>query len=102
MAQEGGDRGKSPNKTGTQPGGRIRETADKPGSRQVKGGAGKGASKTVHAAKKARGVRTSVTRKAGPASIAAGTTTRSGDKSGGAKKHASKTAPTKESKVRGR
>lgn len=100
--QEGGDRGKGPNKTGTQPKGRTRGTPDNPGSKEVKGGAGKGAAKSTHAAKKAAGVKTSETRKAGPKKVAAGTTSRSGDKKGGAKKHTAKTASTKESKARGR
>jgi hypothetical protein len=97
---EGGDRGKSPNKTGTQPKGRVRENPEKPGSKEVKGGEGKGAAKSVHAAKKASGAKTSETRKAGPKKIAAGTTTKSGDKKGGAKRHTAKTASTKESVAR--
>jgi hypothetical protein len=99
--QEGGDRGKGPNKTGTQPKSRVKETPDKPGNKDVKGGAGRSAAKATHAATKARGVKTSETRKAGPKKIAAGTTTKSGDKKGGAKKHSAKTAPTKESKTPG-
>ena len=99
--QEGGDRGKGPNKTGTQPKGRIRETPDKPGNKEVKSGAGKGAAKTTHAAKKAAGVKTSETRKAGPKKVAATTTSKSGEKKGGGKKHTAKTASTKESKARG-
>jgi hypothetical protein len=95
--QEGGDRGKSPNKTGTQPKGRISESLDKPGNKDVKSGVGKGADKAKHAAKKASGVKTNETRKAGPKKIAAGTTSRSADKKGGAKKHSAMTAPTKES-----
>ena len=98
--QEGGDRGKGPNKTGTQPKGRIREAPDKPGNKDVKGGAGRRAAKATHAAKKAAGVRTSETRKAGPKKTAARTTSRSGDKKGGAKKHSAKRASTKESKAR--
>lgn len=97
--QEGGDRGKGPNKTGTQPKGRIRETPDKPGNKDVKGGAGRSAAKATHAAKKAAGVRTSETRKAGPKKTAARTTSRSGDKKGGAKKHSAKKASAKEPKV---
>jgi hypothetical protein len=98
--QEGGDRGKGPNKTGTQPKGRVSQSPpDKPGNKLVKGGAGKGAEKAKHAEKQASGVRTSETRKAGPKKIAAGTTTKSGDKGGGAKKHTAKTAPTKASKA---
>jgi hypothetical protein len=95
--QEGGDRGKSPNKTGTQPKGRVRESPDKPGNKDVKSGPGKGAAKAKHAATKATGVRTSETRKAGPKKIAEGTTSRSADKKGGAKKHSAKTAPVNES-----
>jgi hypothetical protein len=98
--QEGGDRGKGPNKTGTQPKGRIREKPDKPGDKDVKGGVGRSAAKAAHAAKKASGVRTSETRKAGPKKIAARTTSRSGDKKGGAKKHSAKRASAKESKAR--
>ena len=98
--QEGGDRGKGPNKTGTQPKGRVRETPDRPGDKDVKGGAGRGAAKATHAARKASGAKTSETRKAGPKKIAAGTTTKSGDKKGGAKKHTAKTASAKESKAR--
>ena len=98
--QEGGDRGKGPNKTGTQPKGRIRETPDKPGNKEVKGGAGKGAAKTTHAARKAAGVKTSETRKAGPKKVAAGTTSKSWDKKGGGRKHTAKTASTKESNAR--
>jgi hypothetical protein len=78
--QEGGDRGKGPNTTGTQPKGRVRTAPDKPGNKQVKGGATKGAAKSKHAAKKAAGVKTSLTRKAGPKKITARTTSRSGDK----------------------
>jgi len=98
--QEGGDRGKGPNKPGTQPKGRVRETPDKPGNKDVKGGAGRGAAKATHAAKKAAGVRTSQTRQASPKKVAARTTSKSGEKQGGAKKHAAKTASTKESKAR--
>jgi hypothetical protein len=79
MAQ-GGDRGKSPNKTGTQPATRrVDAPAGKPGRKDVKGGAGKGA-RGKHAAKAARGQKTSATRKAGPRKTRRGTTTRSGDK----------------------
>jgi hypothetical protein len=95
--QEGGDRGKGPNQTGTQPKGRIKKSPDKPGNQDVKSGAGKGAAKAKHAAKKASGLKTSETRKAGPKKIAAGTTSRSADKKGGARKHSAMTAPTKES-----
>jgi hypothetical protein len=75
-----GDRGKAPNKTGTQPKGRARQKPDKPGHKQVKSGAGRSAAKSKHAAKRAAGARTSETRKAGPKKIPARTTTRSGDK----------------------
>ena len=78
--QEGGDRGKAPNVTGTQSKGRVRDYPEKPGNKQVKGGAGKGAAKSKHAAKKAAGVKTGVTRKAGPKKTAARTASRSGDK----------------------
>src|SRR5436309_5922506 len=71
---EGGDRGKGPNKTGTQPKGRIKESPQKPGNEAVKAGVGKGAAQSKHAAKKAQGVATSETRKAGPKKIAARTT----------------------------
>jgi hypothetical protein len=77
---EGGDRGKAPNKTGTQPKGRARQKPTKPGLKKIKSGAGRGAAKSKHAAKRAAGVRTSETRKAGPKKIQAKTTTRSGDK----------------------
>jgi len=97
---EGGDRGKGPNKTGTQPKGRIKESPQKPGNEAVKAGVGKGAAKAKHAAKKAQGVATSETRKAGPKKIVARTTSKSGEKSGGGKKHTAKTASTKESKAR--
>jgi hypothetical protein len=80
MAQ-GGDRGKGPNKTGTQPASRrVDAPAGKPGRKDVKGGAGKGAARGKHAAKAARGQKTSQTRKAGPRKTPRGTTTRSGDK----------------------
>jgi hypothetical protein len=78
--QEGGDRGKAPNITGTQSKGRVRENPEKPGSKQVKGGAGRGATKSKHAAKKAAGVKTNETRKAGPKKTAARTTSRSSEK----------------------
>jgi hypothetical protein len=97
--QEGGDRGKGPNRTGTQPKGKLSQSPDKPGNELVKAGAGKGAQKAKHAEDLASGVKTSETRKAGPKKIAAGTTTKSGDKQGGAKKHTAKTAPTKASQA---
>jgi hypothetical protein len=77
---EGGDRGKAPNTTGTQPKGRTRETPGVAGNKDVKGGPGRGPAKSVHAAEKAAGVKTSETRKAGPRKLPARTTTRSGDK----------------------
>lgn len=78
--QEGGDRGKGPNRTGTQPKGRMRQKPDTPGNRNIKGGAGRSAAGSGHAAERAAGARTGETRKAGPKKIAARTTTRSGDK----------------------
>lgn len=78
--QQDGDRGKAPNKTGTQPKGRTRKSPDKPGDKDVKSGVGKGAQGATHAAKKAMGLNTSKTRKAGPKKIAARTTSKSGDK----------------------
>jgi hypothetical protein len=79
MAQ-GGDRGKSPNETGTVPKRRVRDApAPKPGRKAVKGGPRRGAT-GKHAATKARGAKTSQTRKGGPKKIPRGTTTRSGDK----------------------
>lgn len=80
MAHEGGDRGKGPNKTGTQPKGRAKASPTKPGDVDVKGGPGRGPAKSTHSAEKAAGVKTSETRKAGPKKIPAKTTTRSGDK----------------------
>jgi hypothetical protein len=79
---EGGDRGKAPNETGTQPVGRVREQPDVPGDTAAKGGPGRGPAKSVHAAEKAAGVRTSETRKAGPKSIPPKTTSRSSEKRG--------------------
>ena len=78
--QEGGDRGKGPNKTGTQPRSRTSKSPDKPGNKLVKGGVGKGADKAKHAADLASGVKTSETRKAGPKKIAPRTTSRSSEK----------------------
>ena len=98
--QEGGDRGKGPNVTGTQPKGRVRENPGTPGNKQVKSGAGKGTAKTKHAAKKAAGVKTSETRKAGPKKISARTTAKSSAKKGGGKKHSAKQAPIKASQAR--
>jgi hypothetical protein len=94
-------RRKAPKKTGTQPKAKAaKKPLSKPGVQEVKGGAGKGAKKSTHAAKKASGAKTSATRKAGPKSIPKGTTTKSKDKKGGGKKHAAKRAPVKESKAR--
>lgn len=76
---QGGDRGKAPNETGTQPRKRKSAPGPKPGSRSVKGGPGRGV-RGKHAAERAQGARTSQTRKAGPKKTARGTTTRSGDK----------------------
>ena len=79
MAQSG-DRGKSPNETGTLPTRRVTDApAPKPGRKKVKGGPRRGAT-GKHAASNARGAKTSETRKAGPKKIPRGTTTRSGDK----------------------
>ena len=77
---QGGDRGKAPNKTGTQPRRRTKSPASKPGTRTVKGGPGRGAGRGKHAAEGAQGAGTSQTRKAGPRKTPGGTTTRSGDK----------------------
>jgi hypothetical protein len=79
MAQ-GGDRGKAPNKTGTQPKRRAKDApAPKPGRKSVKGGPRRGAT-GKHAATRAAGARTSQSRKAGPKKTRPRTTTRSGDK----------------------
>ena len=79
MAQ-GGDRGKSPNETGTRPKGRATDApTPKPGRKDVKAGPRRGAA-GKHAASNARGAKTSETRKAGPKKIPRGTRTRSGDK----------------------
>ena len=79
--QEGGDRRKSPNKTGTQPN-PLTKSPKKPADKST-AGAGKGAAKAKHAAEKTRGVATSETRQAGPRKVAARTTSRSGEKNGG-------------------
>jgi hypothetical protein len=99
---EGGDRGKGPNKTGTTPKGRIKQSPTKPGSQEVKSNAGRSAAKSKHAATKSQGAATHETRKAGPKMIAARTTSMSGLMGGGGNNHAAKTASTKESKARGR
>jgi hypothetical protein len=75
-----GDRGKAPNKTGTQPRKRVDAPAEKPGRKSVKSGAGRGAGHPKHAATRSAGLKTSETRKAGPKKTRARTTTRSGDK----------------------
>jgi hypothetical protein len=77
---QGGDRGKSPNVTGTRPKKRrIDAPGEKPGARSVKGGVGRRTG-PKHAATRARAQKTSQTRKAGPKKTARGTTTRSADK----------------------
>jgi hypothetical protein len=78
--QQGGDRGKAPNETGTQPKKRVDPSPEKPGRKDVKGGAGAGAGHPKHAAQRASGQKTSETRKAGPKKTRRGTTTRSADK----------------------
>jgi hypothetical protein len=78
--KQGGDRGKAPNETGTQPKRRTKSPASKPGTRAVKSGPGRGAGRGKHAAKGAQGAATSRSRKGGPKKTARGTTTRSGDK----------------------
>jgi hypothetical protein len=77
---QGGDRGKSPNTTGTRPKKRrVDAPAGKPGRKAVTGGAGRRTG-PKHAAGRARAQKTSATRKGGPKKTARGTTTRSGDK----------------------
>jgi mxaJ protein len=79
--QQGGDRGKSPNSTGTQPRTAKRTSPEPtPGTRQVKAGAGRTGGQGKHAAQASRGLKTSSTRKAGPTKTPRGTTTRSGDR----------------------
>ena len=80
MRNQGGDRGKAPNETGTQPRTRVDAPAAKPGRKSVKGGAAKGAGRGKHSAERAAGARTSETRKAGPKKTPRGTTSRSADK----------------------
>jgi hypothetical protein len=77
---QGGDRGKGPNKTGTLPKKRREAVAEKPGRKDVKGGPKRGAAGSKHAAAKARGQKTGATRKAGPRKTPRGTTRRSGEK----------------------
>jgi hypothetical protein len=78
--QQGGDRGKGPNETGTQPRKRVDPSPPKPGRKDVKGGPGAGYGHPKHAASRASGAKTSETRKAGPKKMRRGTTTRSADK----------------------
>jgi hypothetical protein len=78
--RQGGDRGKAPNQTGTQPRKRVDAPPEKPGRKDVKSGAGRGAGQPKHAARRSRGLKTTETRKAGPRKTAARTTTRSGDR----------------------
>jgi hypothetical protein len=66
--------------TGTLPRKRADAPAPKPGRRDLKAGAGRGAGHPKHAAKRSRGLKTSQTRKAGPKKTARGTTTRSADR----------------------
>src|SRR5688572_14653727 len=75
-----GDRGKSPNVTGTRPRKRADAPADRPGRKSVKSAAGRGAGQPKHAAQRSRGFKTGETRKAGPKKTRRGTTTRSADK----------------------
>jgi hypothetical protein len=77
---QGGDRGKGPNKTGTLAKPKREAVASTPGRKSVKGEPKRGAAGGKHAAQRARGARTSETRKAGPKKTPRGTTTRSGDK----------------------
>jgi hypothetical protein len=62
MANQGGDRGKSPNKTGTQP---TTKKKDYPNPKAGKGASGQGSAKS---------------RQGGPKKVAAGTTKKSRDK----------------------
>jgi hypothetical protein len=85
--RQGGDRGKRTSKTGatrrtgTLPKARrVDAPAGKPGRKDIKGGARKGAGRGKHAASGAKGQRTSRTRKAGPKKTPRGTTSRSGEK----------------------
>jgi hypothetical protein len=78
--QEGGDRGKGPNKTGTQPKRRMTKSPIKRYRQTPKRSARLVSAGGKHAANKAGGVRTSASRQAGPRKIAARTTTRSADK----------------------
>jgi hypothetical protein len=79
--RQGGDRGKSPNATGTRPKKRrVDAPGPKPGRRAVKGGAGRGGGHPKHAAQRASGQRTTATRKAGPKKTQPKTTRRSAEK----------------------
>jgi hypothetical protein len=77
---QGGDRGKGPNTTGTLPKKRREGVAEKPGRKAVKAGPKRGAMGSKHAAQKAQGQKTSETRKAGPRKTPRGTTRRSGER----------------------
>jgi hypothetical protein len=77
---QGGDRGKSPNETGTQPRKRVDPSPERPGRKDLKGKAGAGSGHPKHAAQRAGGLKTSESRKAGPKKIPRGTTTRSADR----------------------
>lgn len=77
---QGGDRGKGPNVTGTLPKPRREAVPAKPGRKSVKSGPTRGAAGSKHAATRAQGARTSETRKAGPRKTPRGTTSRSGEK----------------------
>jgi hypothetical protein len=72
--------GTTKNATGTLPRKRADAPATKPGRKELKAGAGRGADHPKHAAKRSQGLKTSETRKAGPRKTARGTTTRSADK----------------------
>jgi hypothetical protein len=73
-------KGKKKNTYGTQPRKKaVDAPGPKPGRRSVKAGPG-GRTGPKHAATRSEGVRTRVTRKAGPKKTRRGTTTRSGDK----------------------
>ena len=77
---QGGDRGKGPNKTGTLPKKRREAVAATPGRKAVKEGPRRGAAGSKHGARKAQGQKTSATRKAGPRKTPRGTTRRSGER----------------------
>jgi hypothetical protein len=69
--------GTTKNATGTLPRKRVDAPAPKPGRKNLKAGAGRGAGHPKHAATRSQGLKTSETRKAGPKKTARGTTTRS-------------------------